>query len=369
MNYKEIRGNLLRILLLGLSLSLVESLNIECEHERHSFCWSSESKTVKECSSCNIYEAQLLEMVGEAVVITSDNNSENFKVERLSFEEGTLNYTPMTEILRSFPNLKHLSFSSTIIPNINEEMLGNLSQLDSFEISSVQFKIALMSFSSAVNLQSLSIIRNDNSKFSNYCFYGLQNLISLSLTEDNLKQVDNFWFLEMQKLEQLDLSYNQVKMLEDYVFEELKSLLYLNLAYNEIENISKKLFQFNINLKSINLRHNKIYSIQIGSFGNLRNLNFLILEANVCVNKKFITEELPNIEGALDDCHVVLTTTEEPGDSCEVPDIPNGRIWGSEGGVSKYLQVVGSSYTDLDPVQVKCDDGFYFPQKAESKNK
>ena len=370
MNYKEIRGNLLRILLLGLSLSLVESLNIECELDEHQFCWNFEIKTYKECTSCIINEVQLLQM-GEAIEITSNNNSESSKVVKVIFEEGTLNHAPMTEILRSFPNLKHLSFRSMIISEINEVMLGNLSQLESFESKAVQFRIACSSFSSAVNLQSLLISQNADSQFLSFSFIGLENLIALSLNEDNIKQIDPIWFNEMPKLEDLNLSENEISLIEDHVFEELKNLKIVNLAYNEIETISNKLFRNNVNLERIYLSDNNIYSIQISAFGNLKHLNYINLLVNDCIDKVLEVEDLLNIEEALEKCHVVLTTTETPEEgACKIPNILNGQVYGIEDGVLiKSPEKSGSLYSYFDPVQVKCNDGFHLTEMADSKFK
>ena len=123
-----------------------------------------------------------------------------------------------------------------------------------------------------------------------------------------------------------------------------------------------------MNLESIDLSDNKIYNIQIGAFGELKSLTKLNLEKNRCVNQEFEDDQLLDVEGALEKCHVALTTTAPPMEgACLIPDIPNGRIYAMEDDIlNEVPEIVGSFYEDFDPVQVNCFDEFYSPQKADS---
>lgn len=77
----------------------------------------------------------------------------------------------------------------------------------------------------------------------------------------------------------------QLQEINQSDLKPFKKLVTLYLPSNNLEIIDDGLFDFNPKLKYIDLRNNKIRYIYPGVFANVKNLLFLALNGNVCINK------------------------------------------------------------------------------------
>jgi Leucine-rich repeat (LRR) protein len=104
-------------------------------------------------------------------------------------------------------------------------------------------------------------------------------------------------------LKTLNLRNNLLEKIDDDLFAELENLDKLDLSSNNLAILSDLVFRKNLKLEIISLASNYISRIHPKAFQNLRDLKFLDLRGNLCVNEVF--EEIwdpEDIKNKLRDC-------------------------------------------------------------------
>ena len=76
-----------------------------------------------------------------------------------------------------------------------------------------------------------------------------------------------------------------------------KKLVYLDLGKNDIEILEDGIFDYNPHLSVISFYGNKIYHIGVNVFENLNNLNYLVLQLNICIdmNANYNHSDMKNV--------------------------------------------------------------------------
>lgn len=291
------------IAILLISLSCGELDEYICNYQTvHSGAWNSTIQDFESCLACRINDVNFLER-GKTIQFVNDTGSlQSSNVKLIRIDKGTVNFIPMIELLQAFPHVENLDFwFNTEV--INAEFFGDASKLKYITSLENSLTIEANAFSTAINLEMLALDFNNISSIHPTAFLGLKNLIRLDLDNNNLGSLNEMWFHDLQKLQTLFLEDNKIVNLESKVFNSLVSLRILVLTSNQIKVIPLLLFEMNVKLEAILLANNKLTEIQAESFLNLKLLEVLDLEGNVCVDKVLQNETLTDVGLDLVNCY------------------------------------------------------------------
>jgi Leucine-rich repeat (LRR) protein len=125
-------------------------------------------------------------------------------------------------------------------------------------------------------------------------FVGLTRLRILDLRFNEIETIPDDVFLDLFSLEVLTMSGNQLKSLPTNCFVTMLSLRYFDASDNSIESFNDEIFVQNENLQEILLEHNKIATIA-ANFTRYKDIGFIDLRDNVCVQDKFYLRGFPNL--------------------------------------------------------------------------
>lgn len=213
----------------------------------------------------------------------------------------------------------HIRFHSSkfsIIPNV---IFKQFPQLKVFDGSNVNLhNINSLSLNGAENLQIIFLFNNRLTTINDYCFVHSKNLKVLDLSSNKISRIQALAFSSLTHLEELSLSNNYIKSFDGSPFQPLIGLTWILLDRNEFSVVSSELFtQANQKLLGIHLNNNKIREISPFVFDNLKQLRFLMLSGNNCVNQDFKNFKIPenaSVKMELLECHKDYRKTYRPDD-------------------------------------------------------
>lgn len=161
-------------------------------------------------------------------------------------------------------------------------------QLNDFSMQNCQLKnLRNGDFKGAGNLINLNLDSNELASLNATTFKGATDLQWLSLSSNFITSINKDAFDSLSKLQMLILSQNKLSELHRETFYDLVDLNEVLLNGNQFEVMPAGLFDRNAKLKRIWMQKNQLKVIEPQLFEPLKNLLFLNLEDNVCVNELF----------------------------------------------------------------------------------
>lgn len=125
-------------------------------------------------------------------------------------------------------------------------------------------------------------------------FVGLTRLKILDLRFNEIESIPESAFLDLFSLEVLTLSGNLLTQLPVHSFTTMLSLRYFDASDNLLETFDDEVFAQNEQLQEILLEHNQISRIT-SNFSQFRDVGFIDLRSNVCVENEFYLRGFPNL--------------------------------------------------------------------------
>ena len=149
------------------------------------------------------------------------------------------------------------------------------------------------------NLKSLELQGNVIEDIDGDSFKDLTRLGYLALNYNQIKMTDPNWFQSLDTLWQLWIGYNQIEFLDEQIFDILRNIREISLDNNKIATVPSNLFKDNLKLEEIKLGGNKIQTICSTMFDHLKDLTYVDLRSNVCVNDFFFHKRFNGMKNVL----------------------------------------------------------------------
>lgn len=246
--------------------------------------------------------------------------NENFKVLENLKELNLIEITALEDnAFYGQNNLTNLSINNSIVEKLTNRIFSQLDDLINLDLYSNKINsISNQCFANLKNLKILNLSHNCLKKLNQYELNGLNKLEKLELNNNSIEIIHPKALKQLHRLEILIIYSNRIKKIEPSTFMFQKNLKYLNLENNLIANLNflarlknleilnlkgnvklesntalenfhlPKLKMLSINCTAIsifsdnlvNLQALEIYdlkSIDEGSFKNLKNIDYLIL--------------------------------------------------------------------------------------------
>lgn len=188
-------------------------------------------------------------------------------------------------------DLKLISFSGNRnlrLHYLPRDAFSQFPQLNDFSLQNCQLRnLKSGDFQNAKNLKNLNLDSNELTQLNASSFTGATNLEWLSLSSNFIHTVNKDAFRGLSKLQMLILSQNKLQQLQRETFYELVDLREVLLNGNEFETMPAGLFDRNLQMKRIWLQKNELKVIEPQLFAPLKNLVFINLEDNACINEQF----------------------------------------------------------------------------------
>jgi Leucine-rich repeat (LRR) protein len=169
----------------------------------------------------------------------------------------------MSDLFRSFPNLRSLISTSAGLTHIQSNAIVNSDNLLSlvFGMDPMLNEIEANAFVGAKNVQSFVVRRNNISQIHPKAFVGLGSVMIMDLRE------------------------NRIQSLPQDVFKPLRSLAIITMNDNFLEVIDAQLFLHNRFLFSINFNDNQINYVERGFMQSMPFIETMNFKKNICINK------------------------------------------------------------------------------------
>jgi uncharacterized protein YcbK (DUF882 family) len=232
------------------------------------------------------------------------NWKSNFEVEidfnqtvNQDYEENDVSgpETDRNEVEQVFKDsIKRVDFKRSKLSNIPNEIFMTFKQLEILDASNTHLThLNSLSLNKAENLLEIHLQNNQLKTINGWVFVHTKKLEILDLSFNQIEKIELFAFNNLESLLRLDLSNNKIENIDDDTFEPLKSLQSLWLDRNRIKVISSQLFsKTNLKLQSISANHNRITDFSPYVFDKLKNLRYLFLNGNECVDKCFVNHAI-----------------------------------------------------------------------------
>lgn len=172
----------------------------------------------------------------------------------------------ITEIFETFPSLIHLNYHG-----------GGLRQIQSNAVVDAQ---RLEIFTARHNPLLTAVHSN--------AFAGATNLVQLILSNNSIDSVHENAFVGLQRVRAINLTNNFIQKWPQNLLRPARRLQTLMFRNNRIETVYATMFAFNNIMNQIELQDNRINAIDRRFFEPIRELTWLTLNRNVCVDRGFM---------------------------------------------------------------------------------
>lgn len=169
------------------------------------------------------------------------------------------------QIFPTFPNLIHLIVNDGGLRRIQSNAIVDARNLQIF---------------TARNNSLLTTVQSN-------AFAGATNLIQLILNNNAITDVHEKAFVGLQRARVINLTNNFIKRLPDNVFRPARRLQTLFFRNNRIDTIYASMFAHNNIMHQVELQDNQINAVDRRFFTPIRELHWLFMLRNVCVNRSF----------------------------------------------------------------------------------
>ncbi len=167
------------------------------------------------------------------------------------------------------------------------ERIQSRTQIESLSISnnflydiSLDVQPAHNPWQAFVQLQNLSLDRNQLSKLPNGFFTGLNRLKMLNLHENRLHNLQESIFAGLVQLRLIDLSKNSLNALPAGLFAGLNRLKAIELYDNKLGTLPENIFAGLARLNDLDLNNNSLKTLPVGIFAGLAQLRSICLFDN-----------------------------------------------------------------------------------------
>jgi len=188
-------------------------------------------------------------------------------------------------------DLKLISFSGNRLLRLlyfPRDVFTKFPQLNDFSSQNCQLRFLKNGdFQNAGNLKNLNLDSNELTSLNASTFKGAEKLEWLSVSSNFIDTINKDAFQGLSKLQMLVLSQNKLRQLPRETFYSLVDLREVLLNGNEFDTMPAGLFDRNSQMMRIWLQNNKLNVIDPQLFAPLKNLVFINLQDNVCVNELF----------------------------------------------------------------------------------
>ncbi len=160
-------------------------------------------------------------------------------------------------------------------------------------LSSIVEKIPEELFKKFRNLETFGII---NSRLDQIELPECSQVRTLQFTSCQLEKIKEEAFKRCTNLEKLQLSYNRLENFHSNILNGLSNLKFLDLFDNKLTWLSSNFFKHIPNIAKLDVGFNRIDAIHPRTFENLKKLNSVWLDGNICVSRSFSFLEVGNAE-------------------------------------------------------------------------
>ena len=171
----------------------------------------------------------------------------------------------ISQVFETFPNLIHLNFNGGGLKRIQSNAVVDARRLEIF---------------TARQNPGLTKIHSN-------AFAGASNLHQLILSSNAIDTIHENAFVGLQRTRVINLSNNLISKLPEHVFRPAKRLETLFFRNNQIDTIHGSMFAHNNIMHQIELQENRINAIDRRFFAPIREVGWLFLVGNVCVDRSF----------------------------------------------------------------------------------
>ena len=192
----------------------------------------------------------------------------------------------VSEIFVIFPNLDYLNLGSNSLNYLDKNSFKNASLLNRLYLGNNNLtSLHNGTFTGAENLRMLYFDYNQIKVIDSDTFAPLIHLEILSLAGNKLTQILPQTFQKLTTLLSLSLAQNWLTELQEPTFQQLNKLQELHLYGNQLKSLNGRLLSRNGHLERLYIMDCGIEAIERNFFDNLKLLNHVKSERNVCVDK------------------------------------------------------------------------------------
>lgn len=188
-------------------------------------------------------------------------------------------------------DLKLISFSGNRHLRLNflpKETFTKFPQLNDFSLQNCQLRhLRSGDLKYAGNLKNLNLDNNELDSLNASSFAGAENLEWISVSSNFIENIHKDTFQGLSKLQMLILSQNKLHKLPRETFFPLTALREVLLNGNSFDTMPAGLFDRNLQMQRIWLQDNGLKVIDPAIFEPLKNLIYINLQNNECVNEEF----------------------------------------------------------------------------------
>ena len=178
------------------------------------------------------------------------------------------------------------------------------------ELSNIQFRTVNDTFSISgthktgrndKDVEKVVFITSELLKVPTIIFETFNNLSYLDINDVGLKAIHRNTFESCGQLRSLNARGNKITHITEDSLQHCTELSHIDLSENHLEKLYSRVFSFNPKLTSILINNNVITSIEPchNVLQQLKNLKYLALRGNICVNNLFHDEHLHSNFGRL----------------------------------------------------------------------
>lgn len=243
--------------------------------------------------TCRINDA--IDNVG--FVISSDRN---LSLQGLSIKNNKLVKFLPENIARKFPGLKALEVVETQLELVSEVNFKLLKKLQFLHLPRNRIDtINKSSFKHLVNLEYLNLYGNRIEHLHSTVFQMTRKLKQLYLSHNKFEFLSSQTFSELANLEILKIGNNRLQFLTQHIFNKLSTVREIFLEENSLKVLDDDLFVYNLQLEIVSFANNSLKYVSSGIFDNLSKLIQVDLTNNFCVQGKYTSNSLQEMEATL----------------------------------------------------------------------
>lgn len=202
--------------------------------------------------------------------------------------EKYVKFVPMN-VAEKYPNLIAFEIYNSSLTSISRQTLSKLHSLLYFNVGGNQITmIESQAFQYQTRLELLDLARNQIEHVHSQLFNPLKSLKKLFLHDNEIQWISEDHFLGLNNLEFMNIANNEIKSLNWELFSGLSNIKNMSFSFNNIETVTFHAIIKTKMVERIWLKGNKITHLDYRMFTQMRNLKFLDLSNNTCINKSYL---------------------------------------------------------------------------------
>jgi len=196
----------------------------------------------------------------------------------------------------------NIEIASVTITGSNSEVVVTIEDVEYIEIKnmkSVEYLPDKIGFFFP-KLGYLSVENTNLKNISRSNFKGMEKLWTVSFNKNQLTNLNEDLFEDVPNLILITFDDNKIRSIPLQLLVNLKQLGKFQFTNSLIENIQSDLFINNKELWKVDLKNNRLKTIEL-DFRQLKNLQNLEFEGNICINKNAANaDEIPKVQSIIE---------------------------------------------------------------------